>query len=373
MMAILRTTLVCGISILALASCGWFSDDRGFIVNSADDYLVAKEQPPVEIPPDVNAAPFEDVLVIPEIPEQPRVRYFTKGAPRPDTIYAREDLESVKIQKLGERRWLVIGQPPATVWPKLKQFLGENGVRVGWENPQAGRLNTEWLLLDKSEYRDVVRLVIRDAKANAKVTTGRDRLLFLVEQGIRPRTSEIHIRHQNDSLAQHEDATWVEASDLPELEAEMLNEVGAYMASNLAEEEISFVAQNISTQTKADLDKDQDGRPILRLNLDFNRAWATVGQALENAKVEVEDIDRTAGVFFVNVSDSVLTQEAEPGFLKRLFGKGQKDRQKLQVKVLPHEPADGAQYDVSVYMSDGAPAPSELGQEMLVLIREFAT
>ncbi len=363
-----RIVSICSV-LLLLTSCGWLSDDKGFIVDSSDDYVTAKELPHITIPTDMSVGEISDVLIIPEIPQQPRTQYYMDGAPRPDTIYAREDQESVKIQKLGEQRWLVIGQPPATVWPKLKQFLGENGVTVSWENPQEGRLNTNWLLLDKSDYRDVIRLVIRDAKANAKLTTGRDRLLFLVEQGIRPRTSEIHIQHQNDSVAQHDETGWGEKSDLVDLEAEMLNEVGSYIASNLEEEAISFIAQNISTQTKADLVRDSTGQPVLRLNLDFNRAWATVGQALENAKVEVEDIDRSSGVFYVNVSDAVLAQEEEPGFFSRLFGKGSKDKRKLQVLVAEDKPG----YIVRVKMADGQPAPAEIGQEVLILIREFAT
>ncbi|MDZ7687066.1 MAG: MBL fold metallo-hydrolase [Gammaproteobacteria bacterium] len=47
--------------------------------------------------------------------------------------------------------------------------------------------------------------------------------------------------------------------------------------------------------------------------------WATVGNALENARIDVEDLDRNAATYYVYYDDAEVR---EPGFLRRLFTDG---------------------------------------------------
>jgi len=352
---------------VALAACGWANDDRGLIVNRSDDYLDARAAPPLVIPPDLDSGAVQDLLVVPEMGPSPRAQRYPDAAPRPEAIYARDEAQGVKIQKLGERRWLVVPQPPAVVWPKVKQFFADNGVAVVSEAPERGRLETEWMSLEGGNYQDVVRLTLRDAKHDANVSTGRDRLLVRVEEGVRERSAEVHIRFENDSLAMPEEA-WPEASTIVQAEAEMLNELGAYIAADVAAEAVSFVARNIGAERKAELDWDRTGAPVLRLNLDFDRAWAVLGQALTNAEVEVTDLDRSHGVYYVKVTPATLNQEDGPGLFGRLFG-GDEDARVLQLLMQQGE----AGYQVSVLDEKQTPAPSELAQQLLLLIREYAT
>ena len=104
-------------------------------------------------------------MAIPQVSSAQRHVNFEGGAPRPEAIYAREEAEGVKIQKLGDQRWLLIPQPPAVVWPKVKQFFADNGVAIELEQPQTGRIDTEWLTVSSNAARDVVRLSIIDGKA----------------------------------------------------------------------------------------------------------------------------------------------------------------------------------------------------------------
>lgn len=350
-----------------LSACGWMNDDRGLIVNRADDYLDARAAPPLVLPEDLDRSAIHDLLVVPEVPESAHSARYPNEAPRPEAIYARDEAQGVKIQKLGERRWLVVPQPPAVVWPKIKQFFADNGVAIVAEVPDAGRMESDWIAVSGDQLKDVVRLAVRDAKAEANVTTGRDRLLVRVEQGVRERSSEIHIRHENDSLTMPEEGVWPEQSAIPGVEGEMLNELGSYIAADVAAESVSFVARNIGAESKAELDWDESGAPVLHLNLDFDRAWAVVGQALSNANVKVTDMDRANGAYFVSVAPAELDPERKPGMFKRLFTSADKPRD-LELSMKPAKRG----YQVSVLDDERAPAPADLSQQLLLLIREFA-
>ena len=67
-----------------------------------------------------------------------------------------------------------------------------------YDAPQTGRLNTGWLKLDQPQYRDVIRTLLQDAKTEKEYGLGQDRFLLKVEQGLRPLTSELHVRHENE-------------------------------------------------------------------------------------------------------------------------------------------------------------------------------
>ena len=367
-----------GVALLVLAllagGCGWFSDDRGFFVNRSDDYIEAREAPRLVIPEDLGET-LEDPFPIPPVPAQENARFYPGRAPLPDAIYANDNRDAIRIQRLGDRIWLVVPEAPTTVWPKIKQFLAENGVGVASERPGQGRITTEWLSTADGPYRDVVRTLLQDVKSEAEEDEGeRDRLLLQVEQGLRELTSEVHMRHQADAGPGSPPAAPAEVGDLTsalvEIERRLLNELGAYIAARVAEQTVSMVAQEITGQVKSELARDGAGRPILRLFLDEERAWATLSQALDNAGIEVLESDRQARVHHVRITDDILLGEEQPGFFRRIFSsRGGGDVAEVQLRL---DREEGGHYALSVWDQDGQSVPVEFAQQVLVLVREYS-
>ncbi|MDP5052459.1 MAG: outer membrane protein assembly factor BamC, partial [Congregibacter sp.] len=119
--------------------------------------------------------------------------------------------------------------------------------------------------------------------------------------------------------------------------------------------------------SKAELSTASDGQPILRLNLDFDRAWASVTQALDNAEVSVTDLDRSEGVLYVDLPESLLSGEPER---RGLFGGKRKGSMRaMQIRVTPY---DKGGYQVRAVDKTAAPIEPERAREVLNLIREYA-
>ncbi|MFB3104037.1 MAG: outer membrane protein assembly factor BamC [Pseudomonadales bacterium] len=360
------------ISVL-LSGCAWLNDDKGIFVNSRDDYLDARENPELIIPEDLDRSRVQDPFPIPYVSEQVNARYVPGRAPRPDTIYAYDNRDEVRIQTLASRRWLVLPEAPSTVWPKVKQFLAENGVSVTNEMSSFGRLDTEWMIVSDEAYKDVVRLLIRDAREELDLTTGRDRIRLQVEQGLRERTSEIHVRHENDSVAIPASENAVDLmpmeSHIAAVEYEMLKELGAFIAAKVSEQTVSMVAEDIPRVAKAVLDRNDQGEPVLRLHLDFERAWATLGKAFDTAGVEVVESDQATGVYTIRISDDIFIGK-ESGFLSKLWPFGDSEEHLLQINIAPE---DEDNFVVSIQASGSEVLDRELQQQVLVLIREYST
>ncbi len=359
-----RTVLT--LAALCLAGCSWLNDDKGWIVDRSDDYLTAAEGPPLEVPEGLTGAAIVDTMPIAPVTSTVRHADLSAKVPPPELIYARDEGEGVKIQKLGDTRWLLISQPPAIVWPKVKQFFADNGVPIAMEQPEAGRLDTAWLAIDRATARDVVRLTILQGKDAVAILTGDDRVQVLIEQGIRDRSSEIHLRYQNDSKSIPLLDTLPGQSDELDIETKLLNELGAYVAANVADGTVSYVARNISTQNKATIESDAQNLPVLHLNLDFDRAWATVNQALDEAQIPITDMDRSGAIFYVTVSERVLNQEKQPGIFTRWMHSDHK--QPVEIRMLPGKPG----YQVTLFDGTGARLNAELAEQILIMIREFA-
>lgn len=356
---------------LVLSGCSrWLNDDKGFIVDRSDDYLKVEVREDLEVPSDLNDGRVDDPFAIPKI-TNPKGSTFPDQAPRPVPILAKNDSEGVKIQKLGDRRWLVLTEAPSVVWPKLKQFLAENAINTVTEEALKGRITTDWFDVEEDEYRDVIRLAVAQGKADGSARGGLERVNFSVEQGMRENTTEIHVRHQNDQLDEAVDIADAQllttASSIFEVEESLLRELGGYLASEVSSQSVSRVGQNLVGATKAAIDTDPAGQPVLLLNLDFDRAWASVSQALDNAEVSVTDLDRSEGVFYIEMERELLTGEpVKKGF----FGKRRGGNLlPLQILVVP---SDDSGYLVSAVDSDAAAIDSDQARKVLSLIREFA-
>ena len=363
-----------------LAGCGWFSDDKGFFVNRSDDYIDARQGAELVIPEDLDQT-IQDPFPIPPIPEQQNARFYPSRPPLPGTIYAADNRDEIRIQRLGDRIWLVVPEPPTTVWPKMKQFLADNGVGVGSEAPGNGRITTEWLTIANESYRDVVRAVLLEAKQSQQPEeqfSGRERLLLRVEPGLRELTSEVHVRHQNDRAAivnpDAIDELEPIRSDLPGVERQFLNELGAYIAARVAEQTVSMVALEIAGQEKAALGRNDAGDPVLRLYLDSERAWATLDQALAAAAVDVIELDRVTGTCLIHIPETAFTGPAaeERGFFRRLFSFGGGRGDPIPEVLLRIRQEEERLYAISAHTANGEPVADEFGQQLLLLIREYA-
>ncbi len=119
-----------------MAGCGWFDrGGEGFLLNPKDDYLDSVQHNELLIPDDLRTLEDTDPFPIPQTPQAANPTFYAERPPLPDAIYANDNRDEVRIQRLGERRWLVIPEAPTTVWPKLKQFLAEPGLPLAYYAP----------------------------------------------------------------------------------------------------------------------------------------------------------------------------------------------------------------------------------------------
>lgn len=369
------------LSALCLSACG-FLPSVPFVGGSdkpEETYVDLRAQPPLQVPADMQAIDLEQVVPDLDTSTLQNASYYPDKPPLPDALYSADNRDEVRMQRLGDRNWLVIPEPPTTAWPKMKQFFADNGVVLIDDRPDSGRLNTAWLESAERPARDVVRTLLNTAREEAGLSSGQDRFLIRVEQGLQPASTEVHLRHDNDSLGDEVPADLVRVqavkSDLLAAEKALLQQIGAFVAARVSESTVSKVALQIGSQPKTELMRNDDGIPELSFYLDKARAVASVTQSLNNAGVLINDQDSDAGRFDITIPREVLTGGKGDGlFCRMTFSCG--SRGTRDYTLLMSEPVAtqrGEAIKIYVLQNGQLVADADQAQEILVVIREFAT
>jgi len=365
-----RATLSLLIVVVSLSGCSWLSK-----YDSRDKYLEAESIPPTTIPPELDRPPFEAALPIPQVSDTRGLtgKKFELGLP--EAVSTTYGVEKVVIKKLGDSRWVFLDATPSTVWPKIVRFFALSNMDVALVDPRRGVLESEWISTRDDGADAIVESI---AEQDFDQATIANRFRVSIEPGIRSGSSEVYVETRQLSLSSSlpQDVSWEGKSDDLELEAALLTKLAYYLGESINEPVFSIGATALREE-KARLIPDIVS-PVLLYKLDFERAWATVGAALDNARIPVEDLDRTAQIYYVYYDPTRVIKE-EPGFFSRLFSKDETvqaldDMHRYQIRLQYPEGATGVT-DVRVTVKDkiGNPAEALASEGLLRVIKESST
>lgn len=316
-----RICIVSLLSILVLAGC----DSIPFI-DTTSDYKSAGRGKPLEVPPDLTSASASDTY---NVPGGTTYSQYSEGQGQQEeqTEKILPTSDSVKMERAGSQRWLVVQAPPEKVWPVVREFWNELGFAVRTENPQTGVMETEWvdpsdLTKDKEgNYLDKFQGWLD--KLNA--LSSRQKFRTRIDRGTEEETTEVYLSHRSVSDVPDDGKQRVrtiygevetgyrnedfekkkgskEARAIAEdIDAELLRRLMVRMG--VEEQKSHTIMAAASTEKRATFEQDKSGNTKLTVNDPFDRAWRRVGLALDRIGFVVEDRDRSRGVFFVRYSD----------------------------------------------------------------------
>lgn len=361
--------LVPGLALL-VSSCSWQTYDR------REEYLEAETIERVQIPDNLDQPPFEDALVIPNVLDPRQIAGQRVDIGLPETLSTRFGVDQIVIKRLEDNRWVFVDSPPAMVWPKVRAFFTDNGIPIESTSPANGEMITAWVIGDGEDAEAIFESIKQDSRLTRRGNT-RHKFRVVLETGIRSGSTEIYVDHKTlpvGSMFREDAVEWDGRSDDDALEGKVLNDIAYYLGDNInTAPAFSAMASNVGggSQQKAELVPDRE-RPILKYRLSFDRAWATVGNALDDASINIEDLDRNNAIYYVYYDDADVR---EPGFLRRLLGGGGD-------KAL--EPGAAHRYEVrldnredevhvTVMKGEGALANAMIAEKLLKIIKQYST
>lgn len=364
----MRMKRMVGFSTLALAvstlgGCGWIWGDDGYFRDRGSDYLTATQSPPMQVPAGVNVRPLDPLLPVPERIETPNASTEFE-VPRPQKLQVAAQASDFSLQRSEDRRWLVALRSPAQAWTSVRQYFADSGFEIAEERPQTGEFVTAWQTaasLDSSLARHL---------GNSAETRVRVR----VEPGVQRNTSEISLVTARRPVGSGADVAFEARAANPSVDAALLDGLLTSLASGGEQGgPVSLLAErDYDAPDRVALVEDGSGNPILQLDTDLDRAWSSVGRALQAGDIRVDDINRSTGVYYVNLSEGAEQPEEQPGFFGRLFS-SEPDEDDIEARADRYQVRltdDGRRVQVSVEKNIDTVAPEDVARRVLRLIQD---
>ncbi|EGI78634.1 outer membrane protein assembly factor BamC [Hylemonella gracilis] len=368
------------LSSLLLCACSALEGDKV-------DYGAAVQNTPLAVPPDLTQLPQDTRYALPGS----TVSASTYGsgmasspqAPRAQTVAP--NVPSLRLEGQGGMRWLVAtGMTPEDVWPKLRSFWEETGLKLTLDEPKLGLMETEWAENRAKLPQNFMRKILGALMSTSTLDLYRTR----VERVAGPNggtSTEIYISHRgleevytDDSGSNPEgkrQTAWQPRASDPEMEIEMLRrlmlKLGAPAEQADAQSDRQTAALNDPAQAPpktAQLEQ-RNGQPLVTVREPFDRAWRRVGLTLDRTGFTVEDRDRSQGIYYVRYVQPPKSGEEEPGWWARTFG-GAKPLDKTPRRYRITVRAEGNQSTVTVLNAEGAPERSEPARNILQVIAD---
>jgi outer membrane protein assembly factor BamC len=354
-----------------LAGCQAISNTFGS--NKVDYRAKAQPAAPLDVPPDLTQLSSDPRYQPPT--GAPISANALQGANQAATASARQTTATVapantpnlRIERVGNQRWLVSNQTPEQLWPQLQDYWRANGFTLSVDQPKLGLMETDWQENRAKLPQDGLNRLLNRIFDGLNDSGERDRYRMLVERS--PQGTEITITHTGASQVVVAGATqssdqvrWQSRPSDPSMEAEMLARLLVALSPTTAGASPSAavadagktVAAAPASPPRARLDGPA-GSTTLQLDDGFDRAWRRVGVALDRGGFTVEDRDRSQGTYFVRYIDPKLAGAEQPNFLTRLFSKEKPDATGKRYRVKVAAQGNSAS-TVAVLEAEGAQA-----------------
>lgn len=337
-------------TLLATAGCSMFSMET----KQVDYKTQAQRSPALEVPPDLTVPSSETRYTIPGSEGETVASYSeyasgaAPGAPASSSVAPKTAVpptgmvseapsvrtgsaQKARMERDGGRRWLVVNDSAENLWPLLKEFWDGRKIKLDKSDLQAGLMETEWTETRAKVEEDGVRGVLSKLSEGMYVLPTRDMFRVRLER-VGEGRSEVYLSHYGKEEVVDVGGNsykWQNRAADPELEAAVLQQLmvklnGAVVAQRSVAGEGS--AKEVAASGVVQL-IETDGHKTLLIEESFDKAWHRVGQALEQLKQNVEDRNRSEGVYFVN------TVKEQDKTLFSFLGGGSGKPERLIVKV----------------------------------------
>ncbi len=323
----------------------------------------------LEVPPDLSQPDSMNNLDLPNIAAGGSTySAYTNTEYKSDKVTAANP-KGVKVIRDGANQWLEINTSADKLWPEVKVFFTEIGFEIKREDKALGVMETSWL-------ENLVALPTNffSKVLNRISSTGlRDKYRARLEKTDNPEVTRLFITHQGlkeYASQSDQDVTfklWWEARESdPELEAEMYQRFLIFR--DIGQADALKLVSKIKAKDRTSIII-KEGTEVLQVGEEFARTWRRVGIALDRIGLLVEDRNRSAGLYYLRITDDFRGKvKEEGGWLSSLFSS---KKEKLKERYLLSVSEESNKTIISIYETTGAKADVGFVKSLLTSLKTY--
>ena len=333
---------------------------------SSDEKKVVSK---LEVPPDLSQPDVTNNLDFPNIAAGGSTYSAYSTTEYKSDKVTSANPKGVKIIRDGANQWLEINTSADKLWPELKEFFINVGFEIKREDKALGVIETNWL-----ENRINAPTNWFSKILNRLLSSGiRDKYRARLEKTDKPDITRVFITHQGlKEMATDETSGasfkkwWETRSSDPELEAEMYQRFLIFR--DIGKADALKIISKIKVKDRTSI-IEKEGVNVLQVGEEFARTWRRVGIALDRIGLLVEDRNRSAGLYYLRITDDFRGKvKEEDGWLSSLFSS---KNVKLKERYLLSVSEENNKTIISIYETTGAKADVGFVKSLLTDLKKY--
>jgi outer membrane protein assembly factor BamC len=370
MRLVIQSSLIAVLAV-CLTACGSFSS---MTANDKVDYKKQGEVrgPNLALPPDLITAQADRRFIVQD--GTATMSEYSQAVKKSSEMRTNvlTGIPGMKIERDGDKRWLVVDKSAATLYPQVKDFWQENGFLLLIDSPSTGIMETDWAENRAKIPQDFIRRSLGRVLDSMYDSGERDKYRTRLEVQ-KPDVTEIYVTHKGaiETPIKDGDAAissrWMIRPSDPELEVIFLTRLMERLGMTQEQAKAQITATAVAPKTsKARLIEDGPATRI-EMTQNFDRAWRDIGLALDRSNFTVDDRDRSKGIYFVRYVNPKELGDGR-GWFGRTFGKTNDADKKAKVYRVVVQDRGENQIVILVQDSDGKPENTATGNQLLTTL-----
>lgn len=296
-----KTVLTGPVCSLLLAT---FLSGCSLLHDRTEDYVKEPEGSPLETPDNTKLVDKGEAFPIRNIRSSQTGKLGKDSIPKPPDTTSEILEKNYVVQELGGQTWVLVNEVPGRVWPSIAAYFNDRGLNVAYDNIQLGIVQS-----DVANFGREARTLL--GMSNATDNESLEIVQARIAPGVRRKTTEIQLRVRNVASDPDQLLAWPTESSRPDLEKKLLTDLASYLKSREDNKSYSRAALRLDAPPRVKLISEGEQTVAIQLNVSYERAWAEVRRALDDAKIPVVDLDRSGGQFYVDFRSK---DERDPGW-----------------------------------------------------------
>jgi len=296
--------------------------------NISMNYYADKTVKSLVIPPDLTSPQSQNSFRISEYVSgvnETVVSFSGSEETRDKNTKILQNNSDVRVERSGQRRWLIINKSSDIVWESAKDFFRQEGFSIKKSNKKIGILETDFL----ENYPEIPERSLGLIRSMlSKALTARYTLPIIDKYRLRvepidEKSTEVHLTlfSMKEKLAKSgnvESTIWEAYEKDLALETEMLYRLMVYMTGDEvnSRQKILQASEQKNIETKV-LDN-FNGYAKLQFNSNLYETWDSINWALDQLNIEIEDKDikersfyiKSVGTSNIGIISSILGTDA---------------------------------------------------------------
>ena len=308
-----QLTLVASVMTLA-TGCSILGIEEDPEDKTYQDYTTAKMSAPLDVPPEVGSDNSQDLFVVPDLMPESKGEVFgiDKDVMAPMQILSLGD--DVRANKETQTASAFINDSEIKVWDLVSRFVANDRIALTTKNIDDGILVTDWITRYEAAFW------------GADDPINRYRYRIKLMEAERPNETRLDIEVVAAEYYT-DDEGWEPYLDANRAGAEFMNQILGFMYVENIQASRDRVSQSALGGITVSLGSDPDGNPALVTSSGFEQTWNRVPIAMRMVKMQVDDKDRSQGLYFVSQN------EEDEGFFESLaFWSSDDDENSLAVE-----------------------------------------